>query len=580
MKGVFEGGYQGFVDRSEFFTGDIDPTFTQAMNARFNISYSEDRINSVSSPRTTKTDARFEEMFNDPELQLPREVNGQNMVQQYNGVLDNEKRHKQFQAMRAEEDWTTKALDPKFDLAFGTQWRAYNMTQDAIENSGNKYKSDKMLLDEVYQDMQQVREDNQPILDAYDGWFAPVLGDVGAAFTDPLNLATIPFGAAGWIKGAGIISNILRVGGTEGLIGAYTQATTEAVTTIDVKQELGDDYGWHQASQNVVVSGLGGFALGAMGAGGFKLAGDFVTALKKGRADAQEKIDTGQVGRTDEVDAAMNAVDDLIAVTEQAPARSTPEQLDAFYAEYIEAAMQLRKDADSFDRPLESLKTDYIAEQQIIVDAHMTSKEISGANKRIRKLKKNADANASQILDLEARISRATDSAKANKARSNIGRAGQGLFDDDVRARYDSYEKTYQYDAAEAERFLRDQLKDPAYATQKTARRVAAEQPAAPVARVAEQPAPAPNLAKPLPSTDDIMYTRYFNETDRQADLDLMDRYENNLADGDFKVPQVVGNDKYGNVIGEVMSAKKIANDLEADTEILNKVALCMRGGA
>lgn len=95
-----------------------------------------------------------------------------------------------------------------------------------------------------------------------------LVGGIGGAFTDPINLATLPLGAA---SGMGV----LRAMGTEALVNAAIEA---AETPIIVKwqRELGYKYGVGEAVLNIATAGAGGAAFTALvrGAGkGLQFAG-------------------------------------------------------------------------------------------------------------------------------------------------------------------------------------------------------------------------------------------------------------------------------------------------------------------
>lgn len=79
------------------------------------------------------------------------------------------------------------------------------------------------------------------------------VGAIGGAFTDPINLATLPFGA-----GAGM--GILRAAATEGLINAGIEAA-EAPFVAQWQRELGFKYGLEEAALDIGTAGVGGAVL-------------------------------------------------------------------------------------------------------------------------------------------------------------------------------------------------------------------------------------------------------------------------------------------------------------------------------
>lgn len=81
---------------------------------------------------------------------------------------------------------------------------------------------------------------------------ASFVGSITGAFTDPLNMATLPLGAA---RGAGLLKTAL----TEGAINVATEAASFAAVR-DYQEQLGKEYGKDQLLQNMVTAG-------AMGAG-------------------------------------------------------------------------------------------------------------------------------------------------------------------------------------------------------------------------------------------------------------------------------------------------------------------------
>ena len=88
---------------------------------------------------------------------------------------------------------------------------------------------------------------------------------VAANFTDPVNVALLPFGM-GTAVGKGLIGNVMAAGAREAGLGALAETITQPFA-YDWKQELGLDYDIEDAVMNIAAATVGGFVLG--GAGSF-----------------------------------------------------------------------------------------------------------------------------------------------------------------------------------------------------------------------------------------------------------------------------------------------------------------------
>lgn len=93
-------------------------------------------------------------------------------------------------------------------------------------------------------------------------------GSVAGAMTDPINIATLPFGAT---RGAGI----LKTAFTEAGIAGATEAAIQP-SVMSWQKQLGQEYGLDDAAMNVLAASTGGFIIG----GGVKAGSEFFGVAK------------------------------------------------------------------------------------------------------------------------------------------------------------------------------------------------------------------------------------------------------------------------------------------------------------
>lgn len=112
-------------------------------------------------------------------------------------------------------------------------------------------------------------------------------GAMGASIIDPVNVATLPFGAGALKPGVGIIRNTGRVMLAEAIIGAGTEAVIQS-QVYDYKKELGSPYTAKDALVNVAMAGVGQGVLsggatlvGGVAKRGFKSDAELLAEFKK-----------------------------------------------------------------------------------------------------------------------------------------------------------------------------------------------------------------------------------------------------------------------------------------------------------
>ena len=111
----------------------------------------------------------------------------------------------------------------------------------------------------------QSRTDYEKAMRASDSRFnkfvGSLIGGIGAAATDPINIAAsvIPFGQARSVSLLGFI-------GREALINAGAEAAIQPFV-LDWQKELGQEYGFTEAVENVAIAGLFGGTVGAVAKG-------------------------------------------------------------------------------------------------------------------------------------------------------------------------------------------------------------------------------------------------------------------------------------------------------------------------
>jgi len=118
--------------------------------------------------------------------------------------------------------------------------------------------------------------------DSVAGMAGAFVGQMGAAFTDPITLITLPLGA-GRATAQTVLGRILQTAGTEALVqGAVTAATTPLIA-LDAAG-AGFDYGIEEALTDVAVGAAAGGAFGAVFEGGSEA---MARAFARVRKDAE-----------------------------------------------------------------------------------------------------------------------------------------------------------------------------------------------------------------------------------------------------------------------------------------------------
>ena len=85
---------------------------------------------------------------------------------------------------------------------------------------------------------------------------ASLLGGVGASFMDPINLATLPIGAS---AGYGLFKTVLFEAG----LNAGVEAASQPIVA-EWQNEIGNQYGFTEAAENVAIAALFGGGVGAL----------------------------------------------------------------------------------------------------------------------------------------------------------------------------------------------------------------------------------------------------------------------------------------------------------------------------
>ena len=139
-----------------------------------------------------------------------------------------------------------------------------------------------------------------------------LIGNAGAAFTDPVNLATLPFGAPARLAGSMGV-RILRAALIEGGIAGASQAVTE-LGAVPYRRELGVE---SNAPGDILAAAAGGAVLG----GAFRALVEGVIALRGGRLSQAER-DAIVAGARADADHESNPLGAARAPEHEAPHRS------------------------------------------------------------------------------------------------------------------------------------------------------------------------------------------------------------------------------------------------------------------
>ncbi len=163
-----------------------------------------------------------------------------------------------------------------------------------ISTSGEIRENARKLVNASEAHMNEIMVRNPSALSRTIGGF---VGAAGATLLDPVNLATLPFGAGevqAGLKGFAAMRGILKAAAIDGTINAGVEAMSQPAI-MAWQQELGRRYGFGEAAENVAMAFVGGAGLsGAIrgGARGIKGASNWLGSVSMDVLDRVASSDT------------------------------------------------------------------------------------------------------------------------------------------------------------------------------------------------------------------------------------------------------------------------------------------------
>ena len=207
------------------------------------------------------------------------------------------------------------------DVETSSVWRTMSETaRDAwqlVDQYQREYPelvhSDEALFETFKGEAAELRASEQYILDRGSG-MAAFLGSAGGIMTDPLILASLPFGATlGGTRAAGM--SLWQVAGRTAAIEGSIAAGVEIPIQAQVhqfKRDLESPWSWQNSALNVVAAGVGGAAVGgALGAG--------VEGVRRTLARYNEAKAAGTARVTPDTEDAADALQQTVDLHEQNP---------------------------------------------------------------------------------------------------------------------------------------------------------------------------------------------------------------------------------------------------------------------
>jgi hypothetical protein len=204
--------------------------------------------------------------------------------------------------------------DPMFKLDFGDsknflQFGSYEQARDFEQRYPGEVLDDEALLAQMRAEFAVERRRDQDVIDRGGGG-AAFLGQAGGTLTDPLVLATAPFGLA-TTPAKTALGTIGKTALTEGAVAMATEIPVQAQIAI-FKRDIESPWTFADSAVNVLAAGAGGAVFGGTIAGG-------AIGYKKALAKFRELKAAGKATRTAETDAAESALEEAIATQEANP---------------------------------------------------------------------------------------------------------------------------------------------------------------------------------------------------------------------------------------------------------------------
>jgi len=257
MKGIYARDYQESLGVNDTYRGEeYEPLSDwEAVKAGYDLDYNEERSFSLTDPLKQAMDDR-QASFTSMGVESPNLISwNYDTFDNYAKLMANDDLYSQMLAARKQAggvNWRDgeSNIDPIFRTKNLATWQSFNQIQDAMDNNPGEFETDDQVRKRIREKKLETSRVAQEKLARYDGWFLPMVGAAGSAFTDPVNMASMLAGGGGWVKGAAVLSNILRTGATEALIGMGAEAYIQPDVK-KTKEFLGKEYGWTDAGEAV-----------------------------------------------------------------------------------------------------------------------------------------------------------------------------------------------------------------------------------------------------------------------------------------------------------------------------------------
>lgn len=220
----------------------------------------------------------------------------------------------------------------------GAMGDSYSYTRDFERRYPGQVKTDEELMEAIKADYAQQRERDEAVIDR-GGGFASFLGTAGGVMTDPLVLATLPFGGEG-VAGRGIFGTALKAGAKEGAVAMATELPIQA-QVYQFKREIESPWSFKDSAVNVLSAGVGGAVIGGTLAGG-------VEGTRRALASYRERVAAGTQRATEETEAAAAQLEDALPTLEQNPL-GTDELAEDVHLQALERARAQIEDQQPVD---------------------------------------------------------------------------------------------------------------------------------------------------------------------------------------------------------------------------------------
>jgi len=415
MKGIYARDYQESLGVNDTYRGEeYEPLSDwEAVKAGYDLDYNEERSFSLTDPLKQAMDDR-QASFTSMGVESPNLISwNYDTFDNYAKLMANDDLYAQMLAARKQAggvNWRDgeSNIDPIFRTKNLATWQSFNQIQDAMDNNPGEFETDDQVRKRIREKKLETSRVAQEKLARYDGWFLPMVGAAGSAFTDPVNMASMLAGGGGWVKGAAVLSNILRTGATEALIGMGAEAYIQPDVK-KTKEFLGKEYGWTDAGEAVALAGVGSFVGGLAIGAGAATAGELVERLQRGREKIDSDLKEGVIPYTDDTEAALREADAMLRVMKRTNPKSSIEKLEQEVEQYLTEQIKMNARANEPDVAFEELRWDFLQEQEVIAANALTPDEVVAlANKRVeatkaaRKQESDAEIEKQIRLDEEA----------------------------------------------------------------------------------------------------------------------------------------------------------------------------------